>query len=644
MEPPAIGANEAERLAVLRSYGILDTPPEPRFDALTKLAANILKVPVALITFIDTDRQWFKSRYGLDAPETPRDVSFCGHVVANEAPLVVPDALRDPRFSDNPLVTGDPIVRFYAGVPLKTPDGFFLGTFCAIDHEARENDGTEVETLELLAGQVVEILELQRQHTQSERQLRDELVVSGLRLEQLETHRQFFDLTLDLLCTVNSSLYFEQLNPMWEEVLGWTLDELRARPLLEFVHSDDLERTEAEAARLLAEASTTINFENRYRHKDGSWVPLSWVARARDGVFFCAARDMTSYYATARALQASEARLRAIIDTAVDAILTFDESGCIERANPAIERIFGHSASELVGQNVTVLMPAPGGEPNASYLANYVEAGPGEAIGIGREVTGRHKDGTLFPAELVISEMLVDGQKLFTGIIRDVSLRKQAERELNQFRVTLDRTNEAILIFDPVDLRFTYANHGAVKHLGYSIDELLQKTPLDLKPEFDEAQYREVLESLITGQSEATTFETVHRHKDGHDIPVEIVLQFMAPPGELPRFINIVRDISERKRLDRLTAEFVSMVSHELRTPLTSIRGSLGLVANGVTGQLPPQAQEYVGIALSNCERLVRLINDILDVEKIQSGKTVLRLQPVDLVEVVRKALATNEA
>ncbi len=105
-----------------------------------------------------------------------------------------------------------------------------------------------------------------------------------------------------------------------------------------------------------------------------------------------------------------------------------------------------------------------------------------------------------------------------------------------------------------------------------------------------------------------------------------------------------MRDISDRKRLDRLTSEFIAMVSHELRTPLTSIRGSLGLVANGVTGLLPPQAQEYVDMALANSKRLVHLINDILDLEKIQSGKAELNLQPLDLVNVIQNTVAANEA
>lgn len=405
VQPPAIRANEAERVAALRNYHILDTPAEPRFDALTKLAATALNVPMAVIAFVDADRQWFKSSRGLDVRELPRDVLFSGHVVATEAPLVVADATQDPRFSDSPVVNGVPTIRFYAGVPLRTPDGFVVGTFCALDEEPRRLTGateaTAVEMLGLLAGQVVEILELERQHTKAAPEPHDDPVEYG---------------------------------------------ELR------------------------------------------------------------------------------------------------------------------------------------------------IALGP------------------------------------------------------NQFMAALDQTKEAVLVIDPASLRFTYANRGAVSHLGYAMDVLLVKTPLDFTPDLDESGYRQLLEPLITGPSRVTTFETVHRHRDGHDIPVEIALRYIAPPGEKPCFVSVVRDISERKSLDKLKREFVSIVSHELRTPLTSIRGSLGLVANGITGQLPPEAQVYVDIALSNCERLVGLINDILDIEKIRSGSTKLHMQPVDLVSIIRTAVAGEEA
>src|SRR5256885_8674135 len=137
MKEPPTPANEADRLRKLQEYAILDTAPEPSLDGLTALAAHIANTPIALISLVDADRQWFKSRYGLDVPEIRRDVSFCGHVVASEAPLVVPDACRDDRFADNPLVKGDPHVRFYLSLPLRTPDGFVVGTLCAIDRVPR---------------------------------------------------------------------------------------------------------------------------------------------------------------------------------------------------------------------------------------------------------------------------------------------------------------------------------------------------------------------------------------------------------------------------------------------------------------------------------------------------------------------------
>src|SRR4051812_28567386 len=130
MRPARVPSNEADRLRKLREYEILDTAPEPSLDGLTALAAHIAGMPIALISLVDADRQWFKSRHGFAVPELRRDVSFCGHVVEGGEPLVVPDALLDDRFADHPLVVGEPRVRCYLGMPLRTPDGFVVGTLC----------------------------------------------------------------------------------------------------------------------------------------------------------------------------------------------------------------------------------------------------------------------------------------------------------------------------------------------------------------------------------------------------------------------------------------------------------------------------------------------------------------------------------
>lgn len=151
MKKPDIPKNEATRIQSLQSLGILDTPPEERFDRLTRLARRMFGVSIALVSLVDTNRQWFKSSAGLDAKETPREISFCGHAILNEDVLVIPDTAKDDRFADNPLVLDEPKIRFYAGCPLKHIDGSRLGTLCIIDQNPKELTEEDIEDLRGLA-------------------------------------------------------------------------------------------------------------------------------------------------------------------------------------------------------------------------------------------------------------------------------------------------------------------------------------------------------------------------------------------------------------------------------------------------------------------------------------------------------------
>ena len=151
MIKPATPLDEATRIGTLRALDILDTTPEERFDRLTRLAKRLFGVPVALVSLVDTNRQWFKSCDGLGAPETPREISFCGHAILSDDILLIPDALLDERFCDNPLVVGDPRIRFYAGCPLKAPNGSRLGTLCLIDVVPRSFDDDDLHPLRDLA-------------------------------------------------------------------------------------------------------------------------------------------------------------------------------------------------------------------------------------------------------------------------------------------------------------------------------------------------------------------------------------------------------------------------------------------------------------------------------------------------------------
>ena len=157
-----IPPNEAERLRLLQVYRVLDTGSEKAFDNLTRLAAAICETPISLITLVDESRQWFKSRVGLSTFETSRDVAFCAHAILQDEMFVVADATLDARFRDNPLVTSDPSIRFYAGAPLKVADGLSLGTLCVIDRKPRTLSAAQLDALSILREAVVTQLELRR--------------------------------------------------------------------------------------------------------------------------------------------------------------------------------------------------------------------------------------------------------------------------------------------------------------------------------------------------------------------------------------------------------------------------------------------------------------------------------------------------
>jgi GGDEF domain-containing protein len=155
-----VGPHEEARLSALKAYQVLDTAPEETFDRITRLATTVLQVPIALVSLIDRDRQWFKSQQGLAASQTPRDISFCSHAIEQSEPLIVSDATLDPRFADNPFVTGEPHIRFYIGVQLVDRNGFNLGTICCIDSKPRTPTPAQIAILQDLARVVVDGLEM----------------------------------------------------------------------------------------------------------------------------------------------------------------------------------------------------------------------------------------------------------------------------------------------------------------------------------------------------------------------------------------------------------------------------------------------------------------------------------------------------
>ena len=261
MIEPALAPGETARIATLRGLGILDTPPEDRFDRLTRLAQKIFDVPIAMVSLIDVNRQWFKSCQGLNATETPRGISFCGHAILGTEVFVIEDAAADPRFADNPLVTGGPRIRFYAGAPLRLQDGHAVGSLCIIAPTPRQFSPRDRELLAELATSV--IAELTNVHTAArERELRDFIETAGA-----------------IIQSADESGHLRMVNRAWTAALGYSSEEALRKNIFDLIDPVDHARCRTVMAQLNA-SDSTVAVEATFVAKDGRKRRLSGVLNA----------------------------------------------------------------------------------------------------------------------------------------------------------------------------------------------------------------------------------------------------------------------------------------------------------------------------------------------------------------------------
>ena len=305
---------EVERLAALRRYAILDTAPEPEFDGVVALVRTICKTPIALVSLVDADRQWFKARIGTEAQETPVDTSVCALAIQQSEVFEIENLAADPRTAAMSLVADEPSIRFYAGAPLITSQGLPLGSLCAIDTEPRPGGLTadQKEALAILARQVVAQIELRLVVTQRDLEIaeHDRQTLAFQRdAERLKAvEKRLWDTSPDLLVILDVDGVLRRVNPAWTDILGWTPEELIGRHIDTLVVADDADLTRQ------ALAATTHgplpDLENRYRHKDGSIRWFSWVGVLADGAIYATGRHITAGKDAAEQHRRTEDQLR----------------------------------------------------------------------------------------------------------------------------------------------------------------------------------------------------------------------------------------------------------------------------------------------------------------------------------------------
>ena len=349
--------------------------------------------------------------------------------------------------------------------------------------------------------------------------------------------------------------------------------------------------------------------------------------------------DLSQMAVAADTLHDQEARSVAVLEAAKDGIITIDERGQIQSVNRAVTAIFGWDAHDMIGRNVSMLMPEPDHSRHDGYLAAYRDTGKKKVIGEGRDVVGKRRDGSPFPVELTVTEVHLKRERLFTGFIRDVTAVREAQAARGRLAAIIEASPDLVAIAEPHgDL--IYVNQGGRVILGLGTDAAIGANTL---ADFYPPSTEETLSSVALPQAIATgswqgEAEVLDREGDCQPVLMTVIAH-RDPAGELEFVSTVCRDIRHRKEVERLKSEFVSTVSHELRTPLTAIRGSLGLVEGGIGGELPPRALQLVTVARSNTERLVRLINDILDLEKIEAGRMELHRAENEPAALARTAL-----
>ena len=647
---------ESERLRVLAAYGVLDTPPDTRFDALARLATRLCGTPMAVITLVDDHRQWFKAEIGLGMRETPRSIAFCAHTIQGPGLFQVTDARDDPRFTLNPLVTDEPRLRFYAGVPLQVEGGHRLGSLAVLDREPRRLTPEQEADLESLAHQVVVVLEEHRQRLLAEaasieaKRQSDSLLAIAGRVARLGA----WELDLAVQKVVWSDVVADihdmprGFSPRLEDGLSFYLEP--GRTLL------------SQAVVDCQEHGTPFDYELVLQPAGSG--PTRWVraigealrnAEGRITHLHGACQDITERKSQALQIQHLAERLSATFESIPDPFLAVGADGQVLLVNAAFERLVQRERADLLGLTLSDVLPPTVIE--APFLDHCADAmrnqQPLEFEAT--EVRSDHRfEVRLFPVDNGL-----------TVHARDITQRESMLAQLRLLDTCVRYLNDAVMITDanvqapgPTIL---FANQAVEQLCGWQPDQLVGGSPRRLQGPMTQRDRLDALRQAIV-QSKPVETELINYRRTGETYWVELKLSpIQDDEGQCTHFVAVERDITERKlaeahreALERQLRQAQKMesigtlaggIAHDFNNILGAILGNVELVRDA----LPPggPGQGALNTIASSAQRARSLVQQILAFGRQQATQRLKQpLHPVidEAVRLLRATLPANVA
>ncbi|MER3432095.1 MAG: hypothetical protein C4288_01360 [Leptolyngbya sp. ERB_1_1] len=673
---PLIPANEADRLSALHRYRILDTPPEIAFDRITALAARLFKMPIALISLVDESRAWFKSCVGFGASEVPRDATLCSFAVLSDEPLIIPDTRLDDRFACNPFVQSEPGVRFYAGAPLLSHDGFNLGTLCLLDSQPRDQLTSEQEaTLVDLAAMVVDELELR---------------LAAYKITQVDT--ALLEITQGV-SKVTGEAFFEALVQHFAKVLdtdyayiglikgdepklmstiatcahGQIVDNLEYllcdTPCWEVIEQRKIccyprnVQDHFPNAPLLKPLSIESYVAIPFFDSDGvpsgllgvmDGEPLENVQLAETLLTIFAQR-----IATELERQQTEQTRDRFLAVGSDVQVITKTNGYFQWVSPTSERLLGWTPEEMISRPWTDFIHTDDLNPSVSEA---------DRLFLAFENRYRHKDGSYrwlrWRAQLHSEE-----QVLYATAV-DITAAKHLEAERTQaeerYRTLFESIDEGFCIIEvlfdqnnvAVDYRFLEVNPAFEQQSG--LKQAVGKTMRQIVPNLEEYWFEVYGKVVLTGESVRleNRAEELNRWFD--------VYAFRIEQPENRKVAILFKDVTDRKQIEidreqllvleqaareeadranRIKDEFLAVLSHELRSPLNPILGWSRILQAGTLDAA--KTKQALATIERNAKLQSELIEDLLDVSRILQGKLRLTVSPVNLSTIVQAAIET---